>query len=419
MVISAAPERRPALPAAAAGPAPRSRLVNVALVIVCQICHSLTFVGIALFLPLIREDLQISYTQAGMLSVAASLSYALSQIPAGYLADRYGARRLFSIGLLGWSLLALAFGLFRAFWVAIPLLFAAGAFRALLFAPGLSLLASWFPPHRGASAMSLYMMGLYAGNILLALAGPPLAAAFGWRPTFVAFAALGTTAAVVYFSLGRGEQRKPGAKPFVIGEALRLFEQRILWVCSAIQFVRFSVVTGFTFWLPSLLVADRGFSLQAAGIVAALSAAFSVAANPLGGYLSDRLKNPPLVIGGSLAALACACLLLTRTDSMPALLLVVAAASVFMQLYFGPLFFVPVEVLGQRAAGTATGFGNLFANLGGLVTAYSLGAVKDATGSFTWGFIAIGALCIVGAALSFLLARMRGRALSGPAYAGG
>ncbi|MBI3916328.1 MAG: hypothetical protein HY322_04910 [Betaproteobacteria bacterium] len=99
-------------------------------------------------------------------------------------------------------------------------------------------------------------------------------------------------------------------------------------------------------------------------------------------------------------------------DSIPALLLVIAVNAVFLQLYFGPLFFVPVEVLGQRTAGIAIGFSNLFANTGGLLTAYTLGVVKDKAGSFSWGFIGISALCVLGVALSFLLARMRTRALA-------
>lgn len=413
MDIPARPDGRSALIAAAmTGRAKRDRLVNVALVFLCQICHSLTFVGIALFLPLIREDLQITYTQAGLLAVAATSSYALGQIPAGYLADRFGARRLFFIGLMGWSFLSLSLGLIHSYWLAVLNLFVAGAFRALLFAPGLRLLASWFPPERGATAMSLYMVGGYAGNILLSLVGPALAAALGWRPVFILFAVLGVAAAIAFFTLGRAKAGAGRARPFAIRDALRLFEHRILWICGAIQFVRFSVVTGFSFWLPSLLVADRGFSLQAAGFIAAMSAAFSVPANALGGHLSDRIRNPPLVIGASLTVLACASMLLVWVESVPALLLVVAVGSVFQQLYFGPLFFVPLEVLGQRAAGTATGFSNLFANLGGLITAYALGAVKDMTGSFTWGFVGIGGLCIAGVALSAVLARMRGRALA-------
>src|SRR3970282_396699 len=136
----------------------RDGITTVALVVFCQIVHWLTVAAIPLLLPLIREDLQISFTQAGMLSVAATLSYTLMQIPAGYLSDRFGPGRLFFLGLFGWSSLALVFGLVHAFWLALLVQFVAGAFRALLFVPGLALLASWFPPGRRATAMSLFML---------------------------------------------------------------------------------------------------------------------------------------------------------------------------------------------------------------------------------------------------------------------
>ena len=388
----------------------RQRVTNVVLVFVCQAFHSLTFIGLALLLPLIREDLQISYTEAGVLAAAATLSYALGQIPAGFLADRYGPRRLFFIGLMGWSILSLTLGLIHTFWLAVLNLFVAGAFRALLFAPGLALLASWYPRERGASAMSLYMLGAYTGNILLALAGPALAVWLGWRTAFMLFAAAGVCAALAFYALGSDKARTAGARPFAIREALHLLRHKVLWLCSAIQFVRFSAVTGFVFWLPSVLVTERGFSLQSVGFVVAMGAALSALANPLGGYLSDRFRNPPAIIGASLAGLACACALLMWVESTLALLTVIAFGSIFMQMYFGPLYFVPVELVGQRAAGTVIGFSNLFANAGGLATAYALGAVKDITGSFQWGFLAISALCVVGVALSVVLAQLRRRA---------
>ena len=134
--------------------------------------------------------------------------------------------------------------------------------------------------------------------------------------------------------------------------------------------------------------------------------------NALGGYVSDRLKNPPLLIGGSLAAIACTSTLLVLVDSIPALLVVVAINAIFLQFYFGALFFVPVEVLGQRVAGMATGFSNLFANVGALTFAYTLGVVKDKAGTFTWGFVGISAACVVGVMLALVLARIRTRALS-------
>jgi hypothetical protein len=62
-----------------------------------------------------------------------------------------------------------------------------------------------------------------------------------------------------------------------------------------------------------------------------------------------------------------------------------------------------------------TGFSNLFANIGGLSSAYGLGVVKDKAGSFSWGFVGIGVLCLIGVALSIVLARMRKTALAAQA----
>lgn len=396
----------------------RDGVTTVTLVVLCQVFHGLTFSGLPMLLPLIREDLQITFSQAGLLSAAATLTYAFGQVPAGYLSDRFGPKRLFFIGLCGWSTLSLTLGLVHSFWLAVLNQLVAGCFRALLFAPGMSLLVSWFRPERRATAMSLYMVGGFAGTIVLSLVGPWLAHRLGWRWTFMLLAALGIAASIVYHYWAKEKPRREGAKQPGLAEMLALFKHRILWVCSAIQFVRFSIVTAVNFWLPSLLVADRGFTLQEAGLVTAMSAAFTSPSNAVGGYVSDRLKNPPLVVGGSLAILACCATLLVTVESVALMLVVVAVTSVFLQFYFGALFLVPMEVLGQRTAGMTTGISNLFANIGGFLTAYALGVARDQAGSFKWGFMGVSVLCFIGVGLSVVLARMRNRALRAQHAAG-
>jgi sugar phosphate permease len=409
-------ERNAATAALAGASIGRDGITTVALVVFCQVVHWLTIAAIPLLLPLIREDLQISFTQAGMLSVAATLSYTLMQIPAGYLSDRFGPGRLFFLGLFGWSSLALAFGLVHAFWLALLLQLVAGAFRALVFLPGLALIASWFPPGRRATAMSLFMLGGFTGAIALALAGPLLTALYGWRTALFLFAALGMGAALLYRAYAKERPRAQPLQQLALSDVFRLVRYPIMWVCNGLQFVRFSVVTAFYFWLPSLLVIDRGLSVQETGLVMAMSAALMAPSNTLGGYVSDRIGNPPLVIGASLAILACTSVLLGVVESIPLLLLVIAVNSVFLHFYFGPLFLVVMEAPGPRIAGTATGFSNLFANIGGLITAYALGAVKDQAGTFTWGFVGVSGACLAGVALAVILARMRQRA---PAAAAG
>lgn len=399
-------------PAPTARSLKRDAITTVALVISCQNFQALTLGGIALFLPLIREDLHMTFADAGLLSVALTLTYALGQIPAGYLSDRFGPKRLFFIGVLGSTALSLNFGLIHEFWTAMINQAVTGVFRACLFAPGIALITSWFPPQRRATAMGIYGVGNFSGNIILSLVGPILVNHFGWRFPFILFSILGIGAAFVYLAFGKEKPRTGSRQRVGMLDAFQLFKYRIMWVCGAIQFIRLGVVVSFNFWLPSLLVADRGLSIQAAGLVTAMGAAFTALSNAVGGYVSDRLKNPPLVIGGSLAILACTSTLLVLVHSIPVLVLVVAINAIFLQFYFGPLFFVPVELLGQRIAGMSTGFSNLFANIGSLTFAYALGVVKDKVGSFTWGFVGISAACVIGITLTFVLARMRITALA-------
>ena len=64
-------------------PLRRDAALTVTLVVFCQGFNMLSLGGIALFLPLIREDLHMSFAQAGMLSAAATFTYALGQIQIG------------------------------------------------------------------------------------------------------------------------------------------------------------------------------------------------------------------------------------------------------------------------------------------------------------------------------------------------
>lgn len=384
----------------------RAAVITVSLLVLGQSFQGLLQSGLSLFLPRIRPDLGLSFNEAGALSFASTIVYAFMQIPAGYLVDRFGPWRLFFIGLLGSNLLGLSFALIHSY----PLLLvnqgASGFFRSLLFAPGLVLIASWFPPNRRATAMGLFIAGGFSASFLLNIFGPPLETAIGWRWSFMLFASLGILAAFAYY-------RFASEVPLTIGrsasvrEALSLFRYRVMWVIGGIQFVRFFVALGIGFWLPTFLVAEKGFSLGHAGYLIALGTVFTVPSNFLGGYVSDRLRNPLGVIGFSLAMLAVTSVLMVSVDSTAVLIAVICVNAAFIQFYFGPLFAVPLEMLGARRAGISSGFSNFFANLGGFASTFGLGAVKDQTGSFTIGFYAIAASCLIGIGLTAYLGVIR------------
>ncbi|WP_433833538.1 MFS transporter [Actinoplanes sp. CA-015351] len=382
------------------------RKAIIGLLVVCQSTQGLIFGGLALFLPLIRSDLGLTFTQAGTLAAATNLTYALMQIPSGFLADRFSPRRLFLVGLLGTNVLAALFTVVTSYEMLLINQGLTGFFRALVFAPGMLLMTRQFPADRRATAMGLYVVGGFSSNILLSSLGPLLVEPLGWRVLFVMFAGGGLLALVLYWRTSEPDTplRGPVAR---IRDLPVLLRHRIMWLTGVIQFARLAVAQGFTFWLPTYLVADRGQSLMTAGLVAAAGSAATAPANYLGGWVSDRIGRPLVVIGVSLSVLATGLTLLTYVPSMIGVLAVVALISVFVQIYFGPLFAVPVDVLGVERAGLISGFGNFCANLGSFAFVYALGAVKDATGSFQAGFLTLAGLCVVALMATGLAARRR------------
>jgi nitrate/nitrite transporter NarK len=385
----------------------RDRITTVSLTILCQSFQALSIGGIALLLPIIRKDLGLSFTQGGSLAAAGTLVYALMQLPAGYLSDRFSPKRLFSIGILGSTILALTFGLVTNYWQALANQTLSGFFRALLFTPGMALLTGWFPSNRRATATGLYLIGGYSGSVIFNLVGPLLVARFDWRFSFISIASLGIIAILFLLRFGKDAPTTGERQKVNMLEALHLFTYKVMWVCGGIQYIRFGVVQGITYWLPSLLINEKGLSLQLAGFITAIQVIFMSPSNILGGYVSDRLKNPILVIGVSLSVLGITTGLLITANNMILLVALIIINAIFLQMYFGPLFSVPVEILGVRRAGISSGFSNFFANIGGFSTTYLLGALKDSTGVFKHGFFAISGACFAGLALTFILARMR------------
>jgi sugar phosphate permease len=346
------------------------------------------------------------------LAAATTLVYALMQIPAGYLSDRFSPKRLFCIGILGSTTLALTFGLVTNYWQALANQTLSGFFRALLFTPGMALLTGWFPPNRRATATGLYLIGGYSGSVIFNLVGPLLVARFDWRFCFISIASAGIIAILFLIRFGKdppatGERQKGN-----LLEAFHLFRYKMMWVCGGIQYIRFGVVQGITYWLPSLLINEKGLSLQSAGFITAIQVVLMSPSNIVGGYISDRLKNPILVIGVSLSVLGLTTGLLITANNMILLVALIFINAIFLQMYFGPLFSIPVEILGVPKAGISSGFSNFFANIGGFSAAYLLGALKDRSGAFKPGFFAICGACFIGLALTFILARMRREAIA-------
>ncbi len=387
--------------------AKNNRAVNISVIMLCQSFQTVAVAGIALFLPSIRSDLGLSFTQAGTLSAATIFSYALMQIPAGYLADRYGLKRIFFLGALGTTLFCLTFGLVSGYWHAFLNQTASGIFQAFLFQSGLALLANWYGAQHRATAMGLSLVGIFAGQLLINTLGPLLAEHFNWRFPFISFGFVGMLASFTYLWRGQESPYTESGEKFGILEALQLFRYRFMWVCGIMQYVRLGVMQGISFWLPTLLIDEKGLPLRVTGYIIAVRALLIAPSNLLGGHMSDRLKNPTAVMGISLVILAVTTAALVKVGPGALLIALIAINAIFIQFYFGPLFAMPVEKYGTQMVGTLSGFGNFFANLGAFTFVYLLGALKDQTGDFKFGFYAIAGTCLLGLIFTIWLETMR------------
>ncbi|WP_449278424.1 MFS transporter [Leucobacter sp. GX24907] len=390
----------------------RMRAWIVTAVVLVQTSQSLAMVGISLFLPLIRSDLGISYGQAGLLAVATTASYALMQIPAGYLSDRFGAKRVYLVGAIGVNLLAFSFSILPTFHWLIANQAVSGVFRSLMFASGMLLVTRQFPSDRRATAMGLFVALGFSSNVFLNIFGPLLVDDLGWRTLFMIFSGLGLLFVVFYVLLPDRDAPRSELRGSRVRDLLEIMRGRVLWLCGGIQFVRLAVTMATMAWWPTYLVVEKGFDLTTAGLVLAAGAALTAPANICGGYVSDRFNRPLTVIVVSLLVISGTFVGIIAVHDLAPLVVLIAINQFFLQIYFGPLFEIPVRVLGSRFAGSINGFSNMFANIGALFATFAMGWFKDLFGSFTIGLLMLIGLCGVSLVLTALLRReLRGEAM--------
>jgi nitrate/nitrite transporter NarK len=253
-----------------------------------------------------------------------------------------------------------------------------------------------FRKDQRATALGLFVAGGISSNVLLNLAGPFLVGTLGWRGLLLVFGVAGLLVTVALFFLGNEAHPDPNVEPPRFRDVPMLLRHPIVLLTGVIQFCRLAIVSGLTFWLPSVLIDDNGYSLAVAGIVVAISAFVIAPSNIMGGIISDRIRRPLLIMGVSFVAITITTTLLTATTNLPLVILIVIVNSIFVQLYFGPLFALPLPFFKPSNAGLLSGMGNLFANIGGLVSTLVLGVIKDATGSFDAAILCLSGVAVLG-----------------------
>ena len=129
--------------------------------------------------------------QWGWLGGIFSISYALFEIPSGYLGDRIGARAVLSRIVLWWSGFTALTGVSWNYpsLLITRFLFGVGEAGA---GPNASVsISRWFPPTERARAMGIFLMGAEVGTALTPLLVIPIQQQYGWRASFFLLGLIG------------------------------------------------------------------------------------------------------------------------------------------------------------------------------------------------------------------------------------
>jgi MFS family permease/N-acetylneuraminic acid mutarotase len=363
--------------------------------------------------PLVQAELHLSNVQLGLISSVFLWVYGLLSPFSGFLADRYGRKRIIIASLLVWSLVTWLTGKVSNFVELLGTRALMGVSEACYLPAALALIVGFHGNRTRSLASGLHHTGLYVGVVLGGVGGSWLGERYGWRWAFLVLGTAGVLYVLVLLLVLREGPAEslhgPRPVPLRFGQALRQLAGlsgfgEILVVFSAIATANCILYT----WLPLYLYEHFRMNLIAAGF----SATFYIQAASLigilvGGWLADRWSG--FTDRGRLRAQA-----LGLLAAGPALALVGTTASAEVLIAalivfgLGRGFYdcnvMPVLSQIARADLRATGYGVL--NLSGCLAGGSVtllaGALKEVVG-LGRAFQLIGLLLLVA---TFLLRRV-------------
>ena len=354
------------------------------------------------------------------------VGYALFQLPGGWLADRWGARRVLTVALVWWSVCT---GL-TAVAAASPLadmLGTVGALAAVRFALGLGegvalpsfnrAVANWMPPNARGLGIGIAIGGIGLGSAIT----PPVAAwvmvNWRWQTVFYLSSGLGVLMALLWWILARDRpeehpwtkmssrptERSARQRPDTVFRLSLLGNPTVWWLVLSYTCLGY-VAYVYLSWFYLYLVNVRGFDVLRGGLYASAPFLAILVGCPAGGWATDRLAGSYGITRGRMLAGMCgmafAGVAIAAGAFAGSAVLAIASLSIGAGcLYFAVgAYWASTSDLSKTHAGALSGLMNTGANLGG---ALSPTLTPWLAAQFGWpmALAAAGAVALVGAIL--------------------
>jgi ACS family glucarate transporter-like MFS transporter len=385
----------------------------------------------------ISAEYGLGNQRLGWIFSAFLIGYAGFQLPAGWLAARFGPRRVLTVGVLWWGIATaltalIPSGIAYAIVLLIAIRFALGAGEAVIYPAANQFVARWVPVQERGFINGLIFAGVGAGSGLT----PPLLTWLithhGWRAAFWFSALIGIVAGAVWWFAARDTPEEhagvsalelqeirdnlssapsvpvpaaadipPASTPVVISWRA-IFHRRDLPALMAGYFSFGYVAWIFFSWFFLYMAQVRGFDLKASARFAMLPFLSMTICCLAGGVLSDRLTRAyGLRIGrcglASVTMLVTAAFLLVGSQIHSPQAAGVILAGGAGALYFSQSSFWSVSVdIAGRSSGVFSSMVNMGGQIGGAVTASLTPWIAQRFGWIT-SFAVAAALAVVGA----------------------
>jgi ACS family glucarate transporter-like MFS transporter len=388
-------------------------LVMIAIAYLDRVCISTAA-------PSMQADLGLSDPHMSLVFSAFTLSYALFEVPSGWLADRFGARLALSRIVAWWSAMTAATGLASGFGTLVAVRFLFGIGEAGGFPATARVYARWLPVRLHGRLFGVLIAAAALGGALTQPLVVALLSRIGWRLSFAVFGGVGVIWSLAFWRWFRDDPRDhpsvnraelelisaggASSAPHAPVPWRALLRNRTLLALCAMYV---GAIYGWYFyltWLPTYLLRARGFDLSHVGWLASLPL-LAIAGGVLGGgWASDHLRPRlglrlgsclPGLVGLPLAAAAVAGAALTPDPTSSALLLACAAGLAAAGI--APAWAISVEIGGTHSA-VVSGAMNTFGNLGGALCPVVVGFTVDRFHSWTLPLFSISLLYLAAAA---------------------
>jgi MFS family permease len=392
----------------------RARNIAVALLVLAGCINFIDRSAVSIALPSIRADLHLSAAEAGLLLSAFAWSYAVSQLPAGSLVDRLGARAALSGGLAAWSAVQMATALVTGLPTFIAARIALGLGESPMFVGGARVCADRFEPAERAVPLGLLNASASLGPAIAPLVLAPLMLAFGWRISFALLGAAGLLVAAAWGLIYRNPATPAADAPRIAGPAqwLALLKQRTIWGLllgfAGTVYITWLYVT----WLPAYLHDRWHMAPATAGLWSALPQFMGFLGAIGGGWLSDRLtmvttpraaRQLPLAAGLYVAAAFSALAAISGSAGL-------AIAAVSVALFSANLATTSGWALAATLAppaliATVEAMANIGGSVGGSLAPLITGTLVQTTGTFSAALLTAAAIATVCAVANQWLTR--------------